>query len=194
MCADDGYVAYLNGRELHRWNMPQGKVDHDSFAAERREPVIEQLHQQFVLSSKELVPGNNVLAIELHQAGEISSDLYLDVILSGMSKFAGGLPFVREDARTVTRLFSNSHYVGPDTRIPDGFLDGGRGMQLDEFGFAIAGREIICIDRRIDDRLRGHLRYARSDELQKLSQIDRATRIARYVDRILTPPEGRSGA
>ena len=192
--ADDGYVAYLNGKEIHRWNMPPGKVAPDSYAAERLSGTLEQLHQQFILSSKDLVRGNNVLAIELHQAGELSSDLYLDLALSGMSKVAGGRPFVQADAIAVTRLFSNSHYVGPDTRIPDGFLDGGRGMQVDEFGYAIAGREIMMVDRRNDDRLRDHLRYARSEELQKLNEVDRATRIARYVDRIFAPPEGRGGS
>jgi hypothetical protein len=192
--ADDGYVAYLNGKELHRWNMPRGKVAAVSFAAERLSGMLEQLYQQFTLSSEDLVRGNNVLAIELHQAGAKSSDLYLDVALSGMSRDARGRPFVQADAREVTRQFSNSHYLGPNTGVANGFLDGGRGMQVDEFGYAISGREIIGVDRRHDDRLRDHLRYARSDELKNLNEVDRATRIARYVDRVFTPPEGRNGS
>ena len=190
--ADDGYVAFLNGRELHRWNMPQGNVTPDSYATQRRDGTLEQLYQQFILSSRHLVGGNNILAIELHQAGRYSSDLYLDLALAGMSNVAGGSPLVPADAREVTRLFSDSHYVGPNTRIPDGFLDGGRAMQIDEYGYAISGRELMRADRRIDDRLRDHLRYARSEELQKLNEVDRATRIARYIDKILTPPEGRN--
>jgi hypothetical protein len=191
--ADDGYVAYLNGKELHRWNMPQGKIDAASFAAERLSGIPEQLYQQFTLSSDALVKGKNVLAIELHQAGAQSSDLYLDVALSGMSRDGHGRPLVPSDAEKVTRQFSNSHFLGPDTRVPDGFLDGGRGMQVDELGYAISGREIMSVDRRQDDRLRGHLQYAGSDELKNLNEIDRATRIARYVDRVFTPAEGRDG-
>ena len=189
--ADDGYVAFLNGRELHRWNMPLGKVTPDSYAAQRRDGALEQLYRQFTLSPEHLVGGNNILAIELHQAGKHSSDLYLDLALAGISNVAGESPLVPGDSREVTRIFSDSHYVGPSTRIPDGFLDGGRAMQMDEYGYAISGRELMRVDRRIDDRLRDHLRYARSEELQTLNEVDRATRIVRYIDKLLTPPEGR---
>ena len=189
--ADDGYVAYLNGAELHRLNMPPGDVGADTYAAQRRDGFLERLYQQFVLPSEDLLRGDNVLAIEVHQAGRISSDLFLDLALSGLSTRSTGRPYVPENAREVTRLFRHSHYIGPDTRIPNGFLDGGRGMQVDEFGYAIAGREIMSVDREADGRLRDHLRYARSKELEKLNAVDRATRIARYIDRLFTPPEGR---
>ena len=192
VCADDGYVAYLNGEELHRWNMPEGQVSPNSYAAQWRSVPIEQLYQRFILSTEHLVGGSNVLAIELHQGGKDSSDLYLDLVLTGHSKKAGERPLIPADARQVTRLFNDSHYVSPNTRIPNGFLDGGRSMQVDEFGYVISGREIMLVDRWNDDRLKDHLRYALSEKIQTLNEVDRATRIARYVDRIFTPPEGRS--
>ncbi|QEG00549.1 hypothetical protein Mal15_46190 [Stieleria maiorica] len=192
--ADDGYVAYLNGTELHRWNMPQGKVMPDSYAAEWRSAPLEELYQRFFLTSEGLARGHNVLAIELHQGGKESSDLYLDLALAGISKDAGGRPLVPAGAREVTRLFNKAHYIGPNTQIPDGFLDGGRSMQVDEFGYVISGRELLLVDRRNDGQLTEHLRYARSQGMLKLNELDRATRIARYVDQVFTASEGRSAS
>lgn len=192
--ADDGCIAYLNGRELVRWNMPPGKVTADSYAAERLFDMLEQVHQRVIRPAELLVRGTNLLAIELHQAGAESTDAFLDVTLVGITIDAPALPHVPADAREVTRRFSDLHYLGPDRRIPDGFLDGGRHMQVDEFGYAVSGRELLGVDRRRDDRLRTHLQYAQSDELKAFNELDRATRIARYVDRLFTPPEGRAAS
>ncbi|MCA9130380.1 MAG: hypothetical protein KDB22_25000 [Planctomycetales bacterium] len=103
-----------------------------------------------------------------------------------------GQAYVDEAARVVTATFNNQHRIDAATKIPDGFLDGGRGMQVDEFGFAVSGREILKVDRSVDVQLRAHLDYAASKELAKLNTIDRATRIARYIDRLYTPAAGRN--
>jgi len=190
---DDGFAAYLNGAELLRWNLPEGKVSSDSFATKRLEGVEEQLHRQFTLPSESLVAGENVLAVEIHQAGRYSSDLYLDLSLAALVDGSTDPPLVPAEAREVTGLYSHTHYVGPTIQIPDGFVDGGRGMQIDEFGYVVSGREIVTVDRRIDDRLQAHLEFSHSKELNDLSEVDKATRIARYVDRVFTPLEGRSG-
>ncbi len=70
--------------------------------------------------------------------------------------------------------------------------DGGREMQIDEFGSAVSAREILCVDRLLDLILQQYLVFARSDELMKLNTIDRATHIARYKDRVMTPEQGRN--
>lgn len=193
ICADDGYVAYRNGKELHRWNMPLGEVTPGLYATTWQSDPFEDLYQQFVLPSENLVTGCNVFAIEIHQGGDNSSDLYMDLALTGLSRASGGQARIRADAVMMTRHFNGGHSIGPDMRIPDGFVDGGRGMQLDEFGFVVSGRELLLVDRHNDDQLREHLRYAESQDLHALNEVDRATRIARYVDRVFTPPEGRRG-
>ena len=65
-------------------------------------------------------------------------------------------------------------------------------MQIDEYGNAVSSREIIHVDRIRDAKLQRHLAYAQSDELMRLSPVDRATRIARYIDQMMTPEQGRS--
>ncbi len=63
---DDGAVFYLNGVEVLRLNMPEGAVGPDTFAAEAVDsPEISAGHQ---LPSELLVPGINVLAVEVHLA------------------------------------------------------------------------------------------------------------------------------
>ena len=63
---DDGAVVYLNGDEVYRVNIGQGPVDFRSLAqapvdrAEWSDPIL--------LSTAALVPGRNVIAVEVHQA------------------------------------------------------------------------------------------------------------------------------
>ncbi len=188
---DDGCVAFLNDRELFRINLPSGPFDANTATLKRMDGFEERLYQQVEFPSDVLVDGNNVLCVEVHQAGNVSSDLFLDLDLFGLKEGTPGQAFVEESAREATAIYSNRHQLDENTPIPNGFLDGGRGMQVDEFGYAVSSREILKVDRKIDARLRKHLSYAASEELQKLDTIDRATRIARYIDSYFTPPEGR---
>jgi hypothetical protein len=87
--------------------------------------------------------------------------------------------------------FRQKNYVGPDLTIGDGYLDGGHGMTIHSDGTVTASREILTVDRKADAELQKHLAYARSDELKKLNDLDRATRLARYVAELYTPSEGR---
>ena len=71
---DDGYVAYLNGTEVARGNMPAGTPSHDTAASPWREagtPVVVDLTAYAGL----LVAGQNVLAVEVHNDDIASSDL-----------------------------------------------------------------------------------------------------------------------
>ncbi|MFQ5713407.1 MAG: fibronectin type III domain-containing protein [Candidatus Scalinduaceae bacterium] len=71
---DDGFVAYINGQEVIRANMPSGTPAFDTRASAQHEagtPVV------FDLSSyrSNLVTGNNVLAIEIHNSHINNNDL-----------------------------------------------------------------------------------------------------------------------
>lgn len=80
---DDGAVLYLNGREIARSNMNEGKV---TFATEARSVIGHDDEQRFIdipLNPADLLPGDNVLAVEIHQKGDASTDLGFDLGLVG---------------------------------------------------------------------------------------------------------------
>ena len=66
LAVDDGAVFYLNGGEVYRHNMPQGPVSYATPASTRvgNAPLLAGI----ALPSGNLVAGNNVLAVEVHQA------------------------------------------------------------------------------------------------------------------------------
>jgi hypothetical protein len=63
---DDGAVFYLNGTEVLRINMPDGPVGPATFAVAAVDEPMKSIGNQ--LPSELLVPGTNVLAVEVHQA------------------------------------------------------------------------------------------------------------------------------
>ncbi|MBN1672663.1 MAG: fibronectin type III domain-containing protein [Kiritimatiellae bacterium] len=77
---DDGFVAWLNGRELTRQAMPAGAIGYATLAASHEGDAYEAID---VSANKDmLVRGTNVLAVELHQCTAHSSDLVMDMGLS----------------------------------------------------------------------------------------------------------------
>ena len=77
---DDGMVVYVNGQEVARANMPAGPVGYTNWAT--ASGVNPPRHwQSFVLPAAALVEGVNTLAVEVHQVGPGSSDLFFDMVL-----------------------------------------------------------------------------------------------------------------
>ena len=79
---DDGFIAYLNGVEVARRNMPNGPVDNATPAinheASRGNADGNPQEKEFISINKSLlVAGSNVLAIEGHNATAGSSDFSL---------------------------------------------------------------------------------------------------------------------
>ncbi len=69
---DDGLVVYLNGVEAGRYNIDENEdPDYDTAASSAIEPSVFEL----TLPVGELGPGENVLAVSVHNAGAGSSDL-----------------------------------------------------------------------------------------------------------------------
>jgi hypothetical protein len=68
---DDGAVFYLNGVEVLRENMPSGTVDETTLAS----AAVDDAELFASLPSGALVQGDNVLAVELHQADDPDDDL-----------------------------------------------------------------------------------------------------------------------
>jgi predicted outer membrane repeat protein len=78
---DDGFVAYVNGQEGGRGNMPAGAVSSRTFAASSHEAGAS--YESFDASAARgaLQAGWNTLAVEMHQHDLDSSDLVFDATL-----------------------------------------------------------------------------------------------------------------
>jgi alkaline phosphatase len=74
---DDGAVVYLNGIEVARYSLPDGPVSYNTWAS----TAADYPWDPAVLIPSLLVPGPNVLAVEVHQCNSTSSDLALDLEL-----------------------------------------------------------------------------------------------------------------
>jgi len=77
---DDGVVVYLNGTEVSRLNMPTGAVTYNTYATSTVGGSSEGEYTAINLVNN-LQEGNNVIAVELHQATASSSDLRFDLYL-----------------------------------------------------------------------------------------------------------------
>ncbi|HEX2608008.1 MAG TPA: metallophosphoesterase [Flavisolibacter sp.] len=84
---DDGYVLYVNGVEMNRNNMPAGAVSYTTLASS----AIEDAVISFNIPSSNFVAGNNVIAVEMHQANATSSDISFNLSLAGTDLFSAGL-------------------------------------------------------------------------------------------------------
>lgn len=80
---DDGAVIYLNGSEIHRDNMPGGVVGYLTPAVAAIGGTDEATYYSTAINPGYLVPGNNVVAAEVHQSGGGSSDVSFDFELVG---------------------------------------------------------------------------------------------------------------
>ena len=121
---DDGIIVYINGVEAHRFGMPEGPVDWLT-DANGHENAWEG---PFVVDVENLVEGENVIAVELHQAGATSSDavfgLELSVVTSVPVEGGGDELSIRIDGANVViewdgsaTLQSADSVLGPWTDI-----------------------------------------------------------------------------
>lgn len=98
---DDGFVAYLNGREVARRHMPEGDVGHETLASSHEAGTAEVI---FLGSAGDLLrEGDNVLAVEGHNSSLDSSDFSLNPVLRFKSNGVrnGEVPIVATDRITV---------------------------------------------------------------------------------------------
>jgi len=79
---DDGAIAYLNGVEAFRSNMPTGAVTWLTYATSAVGGADESTFFPISISPSLLVAGTNVIAVEIHQANATSTDLSFDLELS----------------------------------------------------------------------------------------------------------------
>lgn len=190
LCVDDGAVVYLNGQEIARMNMPEGRVDGTTLARRTIGNDEEGFYHRWHVPAENIhADQENLLAVEVHQATANSSDLFFDLAL----KVAPAMKVEAEvsaGARKVVMAYRTRHLIGPRVEVPDGYIDGGRAMQVDAAGGAASGREILMVDREHDKELAADLAFARSAALRALPPLERAQRVVARIDKRTTPPGG----
>ncbi len=82
LLVDDGALIWLNGQELSRKNLPSSGITHASYATEAVAESAEYSYSTIALSGELFQVGDNVLAVEVHQAAATSSDLGFDLALT----------------------------------------------------------------------------------------------------------------
>ena len=146
---DDGAVIHLNGKEIGRINMPPGPLAAGALAARELADRDEGFYTRLPVPAADLVPGKNVLAVEVYQASAKSGALFFDLALKALPADVSPL-VVRDSARGAMTTFLREHYLGPGVTIPDGFTDGGRHTEFYAHGRPVSHREIRLVDRSLD--------------------------------------------
>ena len=75
---NDGVIIHLNGQEISRDNLPDGPISEYTPALSAITPYTNTRRLVFFVSEEQLLPGENVWAIEVHQANVASDDLFFD--------------------------------------------------------------------------------------------------------------------
>ena len=71
---DDGCIIYLNGTEIHRYNMPEGDISYADYSITY--VGNEAYSETFTIDPSLLRAGKNIIAVEVHNNNDTSSDLY----------------------------------------------------------------------------------------------------------------------
>ena len=79
---DDGIVVYVNGSEVYRNNMPSGTINYNTLATTAASDDGATI-QSITLPVSNFASGVNVIAAEIHQSVQNSSDLSFDLRLIG---------------------------------------------------------------------------------------------------------------
>jgi hypothetical protein len=80
---DDGGIVYLNGTEVFRSNMPEGDITFTTPASSVVGGTDETTFYETAVDPSLLIPGANLIAVRVHQVNVSSSDLGLDLYLTG---------------------------------------------------------------------------------------------------------------
>lgn len=113
---DDGVVVYINGTEVLRDNMPSGAMSYTNFASANASSV-EQTNRlaRTIGAVGALRAGENVVAVEVHQANASSTDLYFDLSLTAQfdaySALAGSTSIpVTNDLTVLARSYDGADW------------------------------------------------------------------------------------
>ena len=131
---DDGAVVFLNGAEVARDNMPAGAIGFRTVASDSVGNPEEDTFFPFELSPGDLVDGNNVIAVEIHQRAADSSDLSFALRLKAMQAPAASR--LDGDADGMPDVWEVEYFGSTEAGIPGIDSDGDGVSNLHE---SIAG-------------------------------------------------------
>lgn len=117
---DDGAVVYINGQEVRRDNMSGGTVTYQTFASSVVGSTAEETYYSMSIDPSVLLEGDNLIAVEIHQASATSSDISFD------------LELVAHAVNSSTTLLLNT-----TTQIKSRVLDQGNWSALNQAIFAV---------------------------------------------------------
>ncbi len=88
---DDGFIVYVNGQEAGRYNMPSGTITYSSYATQyaHNNPDTGNMN----LPTSLFQQGTNVIAVEIHNCDNHSTDMYWDANIV-MTSASGGTNFI----------------------------------------------------------------------------------------------------
>ncbi len=119
---DDGAIAYLNGVEVVRSNMPAGPVSSTTPAPSST--ASETQFFPYAIDPTLLVEGTNVLAVELHQVSESSSDTILDARMYGTRGMPSSLDGVSlQPGINRIEVLAYDGIDGTGNLVDQGFID-----------------------------------------------------------------------
>jgi hypothetical protein len=131
---DDGAVVYINGVEAApRINMPSGQINYLTWAQGAGVPVggsDESTFYTYDIDPAVLVNGDNIIAVEIHQASGSSSDISFDLELVGLIAGTASPPIILDRATTVKARTFNAGRWGALTEAR--FTVGLRGLVINE--------------------------------------------------------------
>ena len=91
---DDGIVVYLNGAEIHRFNIPvAANVTYSTTATVGLGNAVQRGPLNIPAAS--LLPGTNVIAVEVHQAADPGGDVVFGMEIRGNLEMVPAVPFTR---------------------------------------------------------------------------------------------------
>jgi hypothetical protein len=137
LSSDDAPVVYLNGFEVHRSNLLSGPVSFNSLALTTVEAPDETSFTAVNISPSRLVPGTNVLAVEVHQASLGSSDLGFDLQL-----------IAERTTNSSNGIYLTSPANGAHITLP-------AAINLNAFATAASGDSVTAVEFYVDGVLIG---------------------------------------
>ena len=115
---DDGAIVYLNGNEVVRSNMPGGEISYNTLASDYVSGENEKIFHKYSIDPDYLLEGNNVIAVEVHQATLSSTDLGFDFKLSA-EKVMGDEPEIIGTDRELCCILTNDNSLITAVFEPD---------------------------------------------------------------------------
>jgi hypothetical protein len=109
---DDGVVVHINGYEVARRHMPTGYIDHTTLSTGHESGNNYETYEWSAFNY--LVPGLNVIAVEVHQTSLSSSDLTFDLALRVETPVTCGIPGCGPTQAPRSNASLAGVWVGPD--------------------------------------------------------------------------------